>query len=118
MPIITHSSNPLDLEKLTLTPIRKHRRTKQRPVYYQTECVDCEIIISVKWEWKYLGTLPTRYRPQKACPFCDGTQIKTVRINEKEYIKINQQWDIIDLADSDQDNPNDWESWIVRHTYT
>jgi hypothetical protein len=118
MPIINNSSNHLNLDNLIVTPRSRYRPIKQRPAYYKTECIDCDIIISVKWEWKYVGTLPTRRRPQKktACPFCDGTHIKTIRINEPEYIEINQQWDIVDLADSEPDNPNDCDSWIVRNT--
>jgi hypothetical protein len=105
----------LESEKFCLAPIRKHRRCQQHPTYYKTECTDCDLIISIKWEWKYVGTLPTRRRPnkKKTCPFCDGTRLKIIRINEKDYTEINQQWDLADLSDSSQDNVNDWNSWFV-----
>jgi len=72
---------------------------KRLPIYYKTECLDCELILSVRWERMYFGALPTfqRKNQQKKCPFCQGIRIKMAKINEEEYLKINEQWDMIDL---------------------
>lgn len=101
-----------------LTPIRRHRRTKQHPIYYQTECLDCDRIISVRWEQEYLGTLPTNTRPKhsKLCPLCNGTQIKTTQISEKEYLQINQNWDIMESTEKKNDDMADWLSSIQCET--
>ncbi len=72
---------------------------KRLPTYYKTECLDCELILSVRWERMYFGALPTfqRETQQKNCPFCQGIRIKMAKINEEEYLRINEQWDMIDL---------------------
>ena len=96
---------------------------KRLPTYYKTECLDCELILSVRWERMYFGALPTFQREtqqknvssqkvwvnlpkpvrffqqnleniQKNCPFCQGIRIKMAKINEEEYLRINEQWDI------------------------
>jgi hypothetical protein len=95
------------------------RRAKQRPTYYKTECLDCELIISVKWERAYIGTMPTRSHSKlkkNICAFCGGTQIRSLKINEKEYIDINKQWDMVDYAEKGDDNLNNWSSWIQDDT--
>jgi hypothetical protein len=80
---------------------------KRLPTYYKTECLDCEIIMSVRWERTYLGALPTTFQhptQQKNCPFCQGIRIKIAKINEQEYLRINQQWDMIDLTGTGNNN--------------
>ena len=76
---------------------------KPRPIYYRTECLDCELIISVKWEYKYTGALRTRRdkREKKPCPFCNGTNIISAQIRYQDYLDINTHWDIFDLTESD-----------------
>ncbi len=83
--------------------VRGYRRAKQRPIYYKTECLACEIIINVKWERPYVGVLPTHgyIKTKKACPFCQGTQIKTFQIRKVEYCEIEQHWDMIMVAEND-----------------
>jgi len=67
--------------------IYRPRRAKQTPNYYKTECLDCELIISVKWERAYVGIMPIRsHSEQNICAFCGGTHVVTLKINEKEYI--------------------------------
>lgn len=100
---------------VSLTPVRQHRRSKPHPIYYKTECLECEVILSTKWEQAYVGPMPM---PQprslvQTCPFCSSEQIKTVKIVEKEYLMINQQWDTVDaLAEKEMENASDWRSWI------
>ncbi|HDN26693.1 MAG TPA: hypothetical protein ENG03_06285 [Thioploca sp.] len=115
MSIVKQSTKPLNLNGLSFTPIRRHKRSKPRPIYYKTECLDCDLILGVRLEREYVGALPTRRRTpqQKSCPFCEGTRTSTLKINEKEYIEINQQWDIVDLSETGDENLNDWSSWIV-----
>jgi hypothetical protein len=91
------------------------RRAKQPTNYYKTECLDCELIISVKWERAYIGIMPTHsHTKQNICTFCNGTHIRTLKINEKEYIDINKHWDLADSADKENEELNDWSSWILR----
>jgi len=82
-------------------------RKKQPPTYYKTECLDCELILRVKWERTYFGGFPRRSRNRrqlKVCPFCQSIRLKTVSINEQEYLTINQDWDMIDLATDPDEN--------------
>ncbi len=76
---------------------------KPRPIYSQIECLDCELIISVKWERKYTGALETRQHQlkKKPCPFCKGTHIIYAKIKNQDYIDINKHWDILDMTESD-----------------
>jgi hypothetical protein len=37
-----------------------------------------------------------------------------LKINEKEYIDINKHWDLADSADKENEELNDWSSWILR----
>ncbi len=79
------------LNRLSLTSIRRHRRTIQRITYYKTECLDCEVVISVRWEKEYLSALSTPPRlkiKHQTCPFCDGNHLEIVPINENEYRNI------------------------------
>jgi len=81
--------------------ISRPRRAKPPLYYYKTECLDCELIISVKWERAYLGIMPIpNHNKQNICAFCGGTHISTLKINEKEYTDINEHWDLADSADS------------------
>ena len=74
----------------------RHRRARQRKIYYKIECLTCELIISVKWERPYIGVSPTRcYTKKNHCPFCQGTQIKTVQIRKQKYLEIAQHWDMM-----------------------
>lgn len=75
-------------------------KTLPRPIYYQTECLDCELIISVKWERKYTGVLRTRRykREKKPCPFCNGTNIIDTKIRYQDYLDVNKHWDIFDMT--------------------
>ncbi len=86
----------------------KYRR---HPTYYKTICPDCDLILTVRWA--YFSALPTHIHRtrQNVCPFCQGTVIQTVKINQSEYIAINQQWDIVDLSEIKDDNLSDWTSW-------
>jgi len=101
--------------EVSLTPVRQHRRSKPHKIYYKTECLDCEIILSVKWEQAYIGPMPI---PQPChslitCSFCGSKQLKTLKIMEKEYLMINQQWDMVDaLAEREMEHESDWRSWI------
>ncbi|EDN68872.1 hypothetical protein BGP_0386 [Beggiatoa sp. PS] len=96
-----------------VTLVNRPRCAKPRPIYYKTECFDCELITSVRWEQKYMGIMPAYSRPkaQLICPFCQGTHIKTLEIHELEYQRINQQWELVTAAEA-TDNI-DWQSWIV-----
>jgi hypothetical protein len=89
-------------EKLRFLPTSKLKRAKQRPIYYKTECMDCDVIINVKWERKYVGILPTLSScpipKQEICPFCESSHLNTLKINEQQYIEINKQWDFISTA--------------------
>ena len=115
---ILDNSEYLNWKGLSFMPIRKHRRSKPHSNYYQTECVHCNLIISVKWEQKYIGTLPThaRIKPQPRCPFCNGTQLHTIKINKKQYIDINRNWDIVDSTQKKDEEMADWLSWIHCET--
>ncbi len=75
----------------------------QRPIYYKTECQDCELIISIKWERKYTGALPIRRykRKKKPCPFCKGSNIISAKIRYQDYLNIETHWDIFDIAETD-----------------
>lgn len=92
--------------------MNRPKYAKPRPIYYKTECFDCELITSVRWEQKYIGNISTHSRPkeQPICPFCQGTQIKTVEIHEPEYQRINQQWELVTIAENTE---TDWQSWII-----
>jgi len=94
----------------TYEPRHKKRR---HPTYYKTICQNCDLILSVRWKLAYAGVLPTRiYRTrQNVCPFCQGTLIKTTKINQSEYIAINQQWDMVDLTEIKDNHLGDWTSW-------
>ncbi len=84
--------------------LNRRRHAKQRPTYYKTECLDCELIISVKWEQAYVGAFPTRHtKPKDICPFCGEKRIKTFNIREQEYLKIIQHWDMMTVAEMDDD---------------
>ncbi|RKZ81401.1 MAG: hypothetical protein DRR19_22325 [Candidatus Parabeggiatoa sp. nov. 1] len=111
-----HNNNAT--RKLEWIPIHKPRCAKQRPTYYKTECLDCELIIRVRWERAYVGALPTRHRTFKkeVCPFCEGSHIKMFKINEQQYIEINQKWDIVTSVEKDEKNLDDDSSWIVCET--
>jgi len=79
----------------------KKFRKNQPPTYYKTECLDCELILRVRWERTYFGGFPTRSRNRrqlKKCPFCQSIRLKTASINKQEYLTINQDWDMIDLG--------------------
>ncbi len=71
-----------------------------RPIYYKTECLDCELIISVKWERKYTGLLRKRqHKPEtKSCPFCKSTHIISAKIRYQDYLEINKHWDLLDIT--------------------
>ncbi|BAP57697.1 hypothetical protein THII_3400 [Thioploca ingrica] len=101
--------------KLSLMPIRKHKRTSQRVNYYQTECLDCELILSVRWEREYIGIL-SKSSPIKTrlttCPFCESSHLKISQITESEYKKINQQWSMMNNAERPRDDMDDWLSWL------
>jgi hypothetical protein len=72
-------------------------------IYYKTECLDCELIISIKWECEYTGLFKTRqHKPEKrSCPFCNGTHTISARIKYKNYLEINKHWDIFDLMEAE-----------------
>jgi len=76
---------------------------KPRPIYYQTECLNCELIIGVKWEHKYTGVLRTRQhkREKKFCPFCKDTNIISAQIRYQDYLEINKHWDMFDITETD-----------------
>lgn len=87
----------------------KNKRAKRHLTYNKTECADCDLIIGVKWEKKYVGISPTRsHTKQKVCPLCNGNQVKTLKINETEFIIINQQWDMTDSIVTDDSETNCW----------
>lgn len=98
-----------------VTKFRRHKSTGQRVNYFQTECLDCELILSIWWEREYVGILPrsppvkTRF---KICPFCEGSRIKVSQISEIEYKNINQQWSMVDNAEKSRDDRDDWLSWL------
>jgi hypothetical protein len=74
----------------------------QRPIYYKTECLDCELIISVKWERKYTGIFRTyqHKREKQSCPFCNGTHISSAQIRYQDYLDINTHWDMFDVTEA------------------
>lgn len=100
--------------KLSLMPIRRHKRTSHRVNYYQTECLNCELILSVRWEREYVG-IRSKSSPIKTklkiCPFCESSHIKISQITESEYKKINQQWSMVDNVEKPRDD-DDWLSWL------
>ncbi|MDM8561527.1 hypothetical protein [Candidatus Parabeggiatoa sp. HSG14] len=111
-----NKSQQLNLEKLK--SFYKPRRAKQQPIYYKTECIDCNLIFSVRWEQKYVGILPTYtlcHKPKEVCPFCKGNHTNTLKINEKEYISINEQWDLVVVAETDSHKMDD-DSWTQCQT--
>jgi hypothetical protein len=102
--------------KLSLIPIRRHKKIRQRVNYYQTECLDCELILSIRWEREYIGILPLKL-PQiktklKVCPFCESSHIKISPISESEYRNISQQWSVVDSVEKLRDDLDDWLSWL------
>ena len=75
---------------------------KPRPIYYKTECLDCKLIISIKWERQYIGAFRThRYKQKKPCPFCKGANIISAKIRYKDYLEIKRHWDIFDITETD-----------------
>lgn len=95
--------NIFDNQTITPEP-KKPRIAKQRPTYYKTECLNCDLILAVKWELAYFGTLPTHSGTKpNICVYCGSTNIKTLNINEKEYIDINQKWDMVDSVETDDE---------------
>ena len=101
--------------EIRLTPVRRHRYSnQQRSSFYKTECVDCDLIIQVKWEKEYVGLLPHyRREPAACCPFCQSNYLRKLKIDEKEYIEINNHWDLMEAAEAKEDNLEDWLSWCV-----
>jgi hypothetical protein len=103
--------------KLSLIPFRRHKKHRQRINYYQTECLDCEVILSIRWEREYaVGILPLK-SPHVSmkltiCPFCESSHIKVSRISEREYRNISQQWSVVENIEKPHDDLNDWLSWL------
>lgn len=104
--------------KLNLIPIRKHKKIRQRINYYQTECLDCEVILSIRWEREYSGSILPPKLPQlktklkKICQFCESSHIKVSSISENEYRNISQQWSVVDNVEKPRDELDDWWSWL------
>jgi len=90
-----------------------HCRLKT-PDFYKTECLDCELIIGVRWEKHYIGKLSIRQRVKelKVCPFCDRTHLKTVKINETEFVEISQQWDFLKCSEEIKEQNNQYNQWF------
>jgi hypothetical protein len=99
-----------------LIPIRRHKKIRQRVNYYQTECLDCELVLSIRWEREYTGILPSKLfqirTKLKICPFCESSHIKVSPITESEYRNISQQWSAVDKAEKPQNDLDDWLSWL------
>ncbi|MCK5716073.1 MAG: hypothetical protein KAH77_01185 [Thiomargarita sp.] len=78
----------------------RHRHAKQRQIYYKSECLACDFIISIQWERPYIGVLPIYRDTQKnICPKCQGSHIKRVEIRKQEYLDIGRHWDLLNIAD-------------------
>ncbi|MEK8017314.1 MAG: hypothetical protein VSS75_010640 [Candidatus Parabeggiatoa sp.] len=93
----------LEVNHFKRIPLQYSKCALPRPTYYKIECLDCDLIINVRWECQYGGILPTRTQnalPNPICPLCEGTHTKQFKINEQEYSEINQQWDAITLAET------------------
>ena len=102
--------------KLSLIPIRRQKRTSQRVNYYQTECLDCELILSIRWEREYVGNQPPKSlqikTKLKICPFCESSHLKISPISESEYRNISQQWSVVDNVKKPHGDLDDWLSWL------
>jgi len=78
-------------------------------VYTKTECSDCDLILSVQWQQKYVGMFsPRTYAYKTSCPFCKTTNVNTYKINEIEFNQINEMWDLTDSAKEDDNEINVW----------
>ena len=99
------------LAGLSLTPIRHHRRHQRYVDYYQTECTDCNLILRVYWVLRGISLSKTSKKNLSFCPFCQRQHLTTIKINEKTYHSINQQWDIVEA--SNQDTSRDIEDWFL-----
>ncbi len=100
----------LEVNHFKRIPLQRFKRALPRPTYYKIECLDCDLIINVRWECQYAGILPTRTQnalPNPICPFCEGSHTKQFKINEQEYCEINQQWDAITFAETTDQFSND-----------
>jgi hypothetical protein len=86
-----------------------NKRAKPRITYTKTECLKCDSILSVQWQQEYVGIFPVlNYLNKTLCSFCKSTQIKTLKINEKEFTRINKIWDLTDSAREDDTETNSW----------
>jgi hypothetical protein len=95
----------LDTNEFKRIPLQSVKRALLRPSYYKIECLDCDLIISVRWERPYTGFLPTPTKknlPAPICPFCEGEHIKEFKINEQDYYAINEQWDAVSVPETTQ----------------
>ena len=101
--------------RLSLVPIRRQKKGRQRVRYYQTECLDCELILSIRWKRDDIGLLSPKL-PLKTkltiCPFCESSHLKVSAITESEYRNISQQWNVVDNVEKPRDDLNDWLSWL------
>ncbi|RKZ52478.1 MAG: hypothetical protein DRR16_04185 [Candidatus Parabeggiatoa sp. nov. 3] len=98
----------LEVNHFKRIPLQRFKRALPRPTYYKIECLDCDLIISVRWERQYTG--PTRTQNallNPICSFCEGSHTKQFKINEQEYSEINQQWDAITFAETTDQFSND-----------
>lgn len=96
----------LEVNHFKRIPLQYSKRVLPRPTYYKIECLDCELIISVKWERQYAGILPAHTESvllDLICPFCEGNHTKQFKINEQKYCEINQQWDAMILAETTEE---------------
>jgi hypothetical protein len=108
---MTNDQNKLQLKMI---PAKRPKCAKPRPTYYKTECLECELITSVREEQQYFGLMPIspHSQVQSICPFCNQTPVTTFEINEHEYHRIHQQWDMVTAAENDK-SMDDWQSWMV-----
>ncbi len=85
---------------------------RRQPRFYKTECLSCDMVIKVSWERDVPDQWVNTKRPplfsSDVCPLCDTPRLQTFPINEKEYLDINQKWDLVDSSKETEDGINRW----------